>query len=145
MKVRGCHPSGRPWIVAVPEPPKLEDLRRSVERAKRNGQKGPVFTLAEEHDKNAEEDGKETEYLAILELRDGDAVATSGDYEKVIEHNGKLYSHVINGHLGRLLELNPITLAQAVVVAKKCITADALATAAISREDPAEARALLGE
>ena len=70
-------------------------------------------------------------------------MATSGDYEKVIERDGKLYSHVINPHLGRLLELNQTTLAQAVVVAKSCMVADALATAAISKEDPSQARAML--
>lgn len=62
---------------------------------------------------------------------------------EVIERDGKLYSHVINPHLGRLLELNQTTLAQAVVVAKSCCIADALATAAISKEDPSQARAML--
>mmetsp|Transcript_8536 Transcript_8536/g.19106 ORF Transcript_8536/g.19106 Transcript_8536/m.19106 type:complete len:1257 (+) Transcript_8536:92-3862(+) len=146
IKVRGKHPSGRPWFVAVPEPPTLLALRRRVAQAKRAGQVGPVFTLADEHRKEEEEDepkGKEREYLAILELKDGEAVATSGDYEKVIERDGKLYSHVINPQLGRLLELNETTLAQAVVVAKSCMVADALATAAISKEDPPEARSML--
>ena len=61
----------------------------------------------------------------------------------MVERDGKLYSHVINPQLGRLLELNESTLAQAVVVAKSCMVADALATAAISKEDPSEARAML--
>ena len=108
--------------------------------------------MADEHQKDEEEAKREEgktgtapgqEYLAILELKDGEAVATSGDYEKVIERDGKLYSHVINPHLGRLLELNQTTLAQAVVVAKSCMVADALATAAISKEDPSQARAML--
>ena len=156
VKVRGCHPSGRPWLVAVPEPPSIATLRLRVAKAKRAGQKGPVFTLADVHSggderddeakkEGEDEDEEEKEYLAILELRDGDAVATSGDYEKVVERNGKLYSHVINPQLGRLLELNPTTLAQAVVVAKSCMVADALATAAIGKEDPSEARAMLDQ
>lgn len=62
---------------------------------------------------------------------------------EVIERDGKLYSHVINPHLGRLLEVNQTTLAQAVVVAKSCMVADALATASISKEDPSQARAML--
>lgn len=142
IRVRGCHPSGRPWIVAVPEPPTLEDLWRRVAKAKRS-QQGPVFNLAADEDEQDEANDKEKEYLAILELRDGDAVATSGDYEKVIEHEGKLYSHIVNPQIGRLLELNTSTLAQAVVVAKNCMVADALATASMSKEDPSEARALL--
>lgn len=78
IKVRGQHPSGRHWQVAVPEPPKLSDVRLRVARAKKAGQIGPVFTLADEHAKEEKED---REYLAILELRDGESVATSGDYE----------------------------------------------------------------
>lgn len=84
IKVRGKHPSGRPWTVAVPEPPKLSEMRMRVARAKKAGQRGPVYTLADEHIRDEEHDagrGKEKEYLAILELRDGEAVATSGDYE----------------------------------------------------------------
>ena len=41
---------------------------------------------------------------------------------------------MINPQLGRLLELNESTLAQAVVVAKSCMVADALATAAIAKD-----------
>jgi len=146
IKVTGKHPSGRPWVVAVPEPPKLTDLKKMVARAKKAGQVGPVFTLSDEHIKNEgenEEKGFDKEYLALIELRDGDAVTTSGDYEKVIERNGKLYSHVINPLFGRLLELNNTTLAQAVIVSKSCMAADALATAVISKGNPSEARAML--
>lgn len=81
IKVRGKHPSDRPWIVAVPEPPKLLDIRRRVAMAKKAGQRGPVYTLANEHIKDEHSDAKEMEYLAVIELRDGEAVATSGDYE----------------------------------------------------------------
>lgn len=84
IKVRGKHPAGRPWKVAVPEPPKLSEMRSRVAKAKKVGQRGPVYSLADEHMKDETQDdsnGKEKEYLAILELRDGEAVATSGDYE----------------------------------------------------------------
>ncbi len=50
---------------------------------------------------------------------------------------------MINPQLGRLLELNHTTLALAIIVSKKCMVADALATATISKEDPSEAMALL--
>ena len=126
------------------EPPTIEALHSKVANDKIAGQQGPVFTLLGV-EKQVEADSKEKEYLIILELQDGDAVATSGDYEKVIEHNGTLYLHVINPQLGWLLELNPETLAQVVVVAKKCMVADALATAAISKEGTSEARALLDQ
>ena len=56
-------------------------------------------------------------------------ITWSGDCEKVIEKDGKLYSHIINPKLDRLLEINGETLAQAVVVCKgSCMFADALST-----------------
>ena len=86
IKVRGKHPSGRNWVVAVPEPPTLAELKTRVARAKRAGQVGPVFVLADEHQKHEDANdkgngGTEREYLAVLELKDGEAVATSGDHE----------------------------------------------------------------
>lgn len=63
----------------------------------------------------------------------------------MIERNGKLYSHVVNPQLGRLLELNQTSLAQAVVVTKSCMVSDALATAVISKGDPSQARAMLDQ
>jgi thiamine biosynthesis lipoprotein ApbE len=154
VKVLGCHPSGRPWIVAVPEPPSLKQLRHRVALAKQAGQTGPVYKVSDYSSRThggaagngEEEEKKEQEpiaYLAILELRHGDAVATSGDYENVLERDGKFYSHVLHPQLGRLLEVNETTLATAVVVAKSCMVADALATAAIAMEDPTLARAML--
>ena len=98
----------RPWVVAVPEPPSLSHLKAKVTQAKKSGQKGPVYTLSDKND----DETSSPKYLALLELRDGDAVATSGDSEKVIEKDGKMYSHTINPQMGRLMELNPVTLAQ---------------------------------
>lgn len=62
---------------------------------------------------------------SILALKDV-AVATSGDYRNYFEYEGKIYSHTINPKTGR-----PVThdLASATVIAKDCMTADALATA----------------
>ena len=61
----------------------------------------------------------------ILALKDV-AVATSGDYRNFFEYEGKIYSHTINPNTGK-----PVThdLASATVIAKDCMTADALATA----------------
>lgn len=83
IKVRGKHPSGRPWQVAVPEPPTLSQLKSRVAKAKSAGQLGPVYNLAVENTKEDEEkvESEGKEYLAVLELKDGEAVATSGDYE----------------------------------------------------------------
>ena len=123
VKVMGNHPTGRPWNVAVMQPRTLAQLKIGVAKARSQGQLGPVFTLFDE------ENEFDTGYLAILELHNGDAVVTSGDCEKVLEKNGKLYSHIINPHLGRLLEINDVTLAQAVIVCKgSCMFADALST-----------------
>jgi thiamine biosynthesis lipoprotein len=62
---------------------------------------------------------------SILALRDI-AVATSGDYRNYFEYKGNLYSHTINPKTGKPVTHN---LASATVVAKDCMTADALATA----------------
>ena len=62
-----------------------------------------------------------------LEL-DNSAVATSGDYRNFHEFQGKRYSHTINP-----TTLRPVdhSLATASVIARDCMTADALATAAM--------------
>ena len=62
-----------------------------------------------------------------LEL-DNSAVATSGDYRNFHEFQGKRYSHTIDPNT-----LRPVNhgLATASVIAKDCMTADALATAAM--------------
>eukprot|EP00557_Chaetoceros_sp_GSL56_P014853 CAMPEP_0176485224 /NCGR_PEP_ID=MMETSP0200_2-20121128/4928_1 /TAXON_ID=947934 /ORGANISM="Chaetoceros sp., Strain GSL56" /LENGTH=1225 /DNA_ID=CAMNT_0017881859 /DNA_START=99 /DNA_END=3776 /DNA_ORIENTATION=+ len=141
VKVVGSHPSGRPWHVAVLKPRSLCEIKRRVEASQMEGQVGPVFTLA---DKHLDEEDSSREYLAIIELNDGDSVATSGDCEKIISKDGKFYSHIISPKLGRLLEINETTLAQAVVVCQgPCMYADAFSTAAISQEVPSLARAML--
>ena len=139
VKVSGKHPMERPWKIAITQPKSLNELKKDMMKAKASGQIGLIFTLSE-----VEESPESRKYLAVLELNDGDAVATSGDSEKVIQKDEKLYSHIINPRFGRLLEINESTLAQAVGVCKgSCMFADVLATAAISTEDPAKARYLL--
>lgn len=61
----------------------------------------------------------------ILALKDV-AVATSGDYRNYFEYEGKIYSHTINPKSGKPVRHD---LASATVIAKDCMTADALATA----------------
>ncbi|GAB2782922.1 FAD:protein FMN transferase [Halomonas shantousis] len=61
----------------------------------------------------------------VVELRDA-AVATSGDYRNYYEHDGQRFSHTIDPRTGR-----PVThrLASVTIIAERCSTADALATA----------------
>ncbi len=62
----------------------------------------------------------------VVEIGNGDALATSGDYRIFFEHNGKRYSHTIHPNTGRPVEH---ALATATVRAPTCMEADAIATA----------------
>ncbi|MFH1759622.1 MAG: FAD:protein FMN transferase [bacterium] len=65
------------------------------------------------------------ELLGTIEIEDGYAVSTSGDYEQFMEINGKIYSHIINPKTGQ-----PAQDCQAVtIVAPNATLADALSTA----------------
>ncbi|MHB0776949.1 FAD:protein FMN transferase [Halomonas sp. WWR20] len=61
----------------------------------------------------------------IVELSDA-AVATSGDYRNYYERDGQRFSHTVDPRTGR-----PVThrLASVTIIAERCSTADALATA----------------
>ncbi|WP_048908454.1 FAD:protein FMN transferase [Shewanella piezotolerans] len=54
------------------------------------------------------------------------AVATSGDYRKYFESNGKHYSHIINPLSGRPVQH---TVVSATVISETCMKSDGLATA----------------
>lgn len=124
--VQGFHPSGRPWQVAVVQPPSLKELQKRLDKAKCDGQIGPIYTLSPYESEN--EGPYSKKHLAVFDLCDGDAITTSGDSEKVVEREGKIYSHIINPGTGRMLEINDSTLALAVVICKSCMVADALST-----------------
>ena len=62
---------------------------------------------------------------AVVALRDA-ALATSGNYRKYIEENGKKYTHIINPKTGYPSKHN---LLSATVITSDCMTADAYATA----------------
>jgi thiamine biosynthesis lipoprotein len=64
-------------------------------------------------------------YVAILELKDGEAVATSGDYERFIEINGIKYAHIFDGRTGCPATNN---IASVSVIANSATIADALST-----------------
>lgn len=64
--------------------------------------------------------------LATLALRTG-ALATSGDYERYLEHEGLRYCHVLNPHTGW-----PVSAWRSIsVVAPACLAAGALTTIAM--------------
>jgi thiamine biosynthesis lipoprotein len=56
------------------------------------------------------------------------AITTSGGYEKFVEINGKRFIHIINPKTGCPVENNVLS---ATIIAEDCLTADALATAAV--------------
>lgn len=68
--------------------------------------------------------GPQGAIIKKIEINDA-AVATSGNYEQVFEHDGKIYSHIINPQTGYPVAKNFLGVT---VVAKKCIQADILAT-----------------
>jgi len=65
------------------------------------------------------------EALGWLEVRDGETVMTSGDYERFFEHDGKRYQHVLDPRTGYPVEHT----VSASVVHKDAVLADAAATA----------------
>jgi len=67
---------------------------------------------------------KESEFLGVIPLRDK-AVATSGDYERFRELDGRRYHHIIDPFTGFPAE-GVISVS---IIADDCLTADALSTA----------------
>jgi thiamine biosynthesis lipoprotein len=63
--------------------------------------------------------------LGVFLLKDGEAAATSGHYERFVVINGVRYTHIIDGRSGR-----PVAgMAGVTVIAPDAMTADALSTA----------------
>jgi len=63
--------------------------------------------------------------VGTLHLADGMAVATSGNYEKFVEIEGKRYSHIMDPRTGRPVE----GVASVTVIATNAVEADAMSTA----------------
>ncbi|CAK9083757.1 Fumarate reductase (FRDS) (FAD-dependent oxidoreductase) (NADH-dependent fumarate reductase) [Durusdinium trenchii] len=145
IKVRGRNPvSGKPWTVAVVEPPTVravEDRVKALTTGKDAPQRNRAVVRVGLDFEPAP--GEQKNYLALLELRDGAAVATSGDYEQVYAYNGRLFSHVLNPKTAMLQQLDDTALAQVTVVSSSCMVADALATAALATGDVRAGRAML--
>jgi thiamine biosynthesis lipoprotein len=64
-------------------------------------------------------------YLGVVSLRSGDALGTSGDYQKYFEEDGVVYSHIIDPHTG----LQPRDLSAVTILARNALDADILSTA----------------
>lgn len=75
-----------------------------------------------------EEPKKNSTHIITTLSINGKAIATSGDYRNYFEAEGGKFSHVINPKTGRSIQTNIIS---ATVIAPKCATADALATASM--------------
>jgi len=81
--------------------------------------------------KHPRQDGKT---IASVELKDG-AVATSGDYERFFELDGRRYCHILDPRSGM-----PVAYWQSIsVVAPLCIVAGSCSTMAMLMEDAGEA------
>lgn len=59
----------------------------------------------------------------------GQAVSTSGNYERYIERGNKRYSHIINPKRASPIEKSSSGLCSVTIIANKCVDADAYATA----------------
>ncbi|CDR34987.1 FAD:protein FMN transferase [Criblamydia sequanensis] len=99
IKVKGQHPSGRPWRVFIA---KLDDSNPN-------------------------------QAIAFINLNDGDALATSGDYLQywtLKTDNGKELKlcHVIDPKTAQPLAITPASLCSVTVKANSCMAADAIAT-----------------
>lgn len=64
------------------------------------------------------------EYLAVIPVEDKEAIATSGDYERVAFYNNKRYHHIIDTKKGKPTE----TFSSVTVISNDPMEADALAT-----------------
>lgn len=113
IKVRGQHPAGREWNVAVLVPPEIQDI-------------------------GTEE--KDPKHIAHISLRDGQSIATSGDYQQTLATR---LSHILDPKVGAPIRITDDTCSSASVVNSSCMVADALATAAMACGTVGKGRALL--
>jgi flavocytochrome c len=115
-----------PWRVAIVAPPSLNQIRLGQTQ-------------------QATSPGEDQRYIRVLSLQDGEAVATSGDYEHMSEPS-LLLTDIVNVPNRRLLiavDDRPSLAQVTVVTTGSCLYADALATVALLSETISEARIFL--
>lgn len=69
--------------------------------------------------------GGENDYALVCTMDGGTCISTSGDYEKVLEVNGKKYHHILSTETGYPAESN---VTGVTVIAKSGLISDALST-----------------
>lgn len=68
---------------------------------------------------------RKNDLMAALDMRSGESIATSGDYERFTSHGGKKFHHIIDPRTGKPTE----TFASVSVITNDPVAADAWATA----------------
>jgi flavocytochrome c len=106
------------WRVGIIEPPKIEDIPKSVHKLPGGN------------------------FIRVMTLNN-EAVATTGDYGHPVITPGGILSGVFSTKLGRLIAPRAMGIAQASVKSPSCMYADALATAAFVKEHVSTARQYL--
>ncbi|XUY36769.1 NADH-dependent fumarate reductase, putative [Leishmania panamensis] len=118
VRASGKNPSNQHWVVGIARPPALADIRTVVPQDKQS-------------------------FIRVVCLND-EAIATSGDYENLVEGPGsKVYSSTFNPTSKSLLEPTETNIAQVSVKCYSCMYADALATAALLKNNPTAVRRML--
>lgn len=117
IRATGKHPSGRPWRTVVMRPPALDRLFRLWSKDRLD------LALSER------------DATLAVELGDGScpaAAATSGDYFQVEKYG---YHHIVSPSEREAMRAGRTSVASATVLARECVVADAVATAAMTFSD----------
>ncbi|KAG5492531.1 hypothetical protein JKF63_01109 [Porcisia hertigi] len=118
VRASGKNSSNQLWAVGIVRPPALADIRTVVPEDKQS-------------------------FIRVVRIHD-EAIATSGDYENLVEGPGsKVYSSIFNAASKSLLEPTEANIAQVSVKCYSCMYADALATAALLKSNPPAVRRML--
>lgn len=123
LKARGQNPQGTRWALAIETP-----------------ETGPDSALQQDTKGISGESGQVSSSSLPISLSDC-AIATSGDYRRYFQADGRRYAHTLDSRTGRPLDHN---LASVSVLHSECMLADALATALLClgpEHGPAYARA----
>jgi thiamine biosynthesis lipoprotein len=93
-----------------------------------NGKKNDnePWYLAIDYPSKSNKEGEGRMAKAVIAIDQNKAIATSGNYRKVFEYNGKEYGHSLDPKTGRPAENNTRSVT---VIANNCMEADAYATA----------------